>query len=236
MIYYRAHLARSIVWLNLLEKNFPLITSQISWAATCTSPHYGASFFPGASPHFTLDMPNVGKKSIPIPIPPPPEGIISGHKWNDVNINGIHDAGDLPLAGWPITLTGTVDNVPINFVDYTDENGFYQFILLTDGTFPITENILAGWNPTPGTLTTIPITLPLPATGPYGTENSHTATNVDFFNWYKENSTTVTLLSDNEMRRLTVCPVNHENFRLAHDPFEASARRGLTGVPLLIAA
>lgn len=103
VIYYRAHLARSIVWLNLLENQFPIINSQISWALTCTTPHYGASFFPGSSPHFTVEVAHVGKKAIPIPVPPPPEGIISGHKWNDVNMNGNHDNGDLPLSGWQIS-------------------------------------------------------------------------------------------------------------------------------------
>jgi hypothetical protein len=196
VFYYRAHLARSIVWLNLLEKNFPIITQQISWASTCTTPHTGASGFPGASPHFTLDVPGVGKKAIPIPVPTPPAGTISGHKWNDVNINGKYDSGiDKPIQGWEISCSGTVDDVSVTFYTTTGSDGSYSFTLLTDGTWTISETIQSGWTPTPGTLTSIPITLPLPAGSPYGTAGSRTASNVDFFNYYIIPSTTITLLS-----------------------------------------
>ena len=196
VIYYTAHLARSPVWLNNLESNFPLIVEQISWADTSATPHYGASFFPGASPHFELDISGVGLKSIPIPVPPAPLGSISGHKWNDVNINGVYDAGDLPLENWVINCEGTVDGEPLTLQTTTDANGLYTFVLLTDGSWTISEDeILSGWAPTPGTYTSIPITLPLPAASPYGTEGSYEASNVDFFNWQPA-STTTTLLSD----------------------------------------
>jgi len=196
VIYYTAHLARSPVWLNNLESNFPLIVDQISWVDASATPHYGASFFPGASPHFELDISGVGLKSIPIPVPPAPLGIISGHKWNDVNVNGVYDAGDLPLENWVINCEGTVDGEPLTLQTTTDANGLYTFELLTGGDWTISEDeILSGWAPTPGTYTSIPITLPLPAASPYGTEGSYEASNVDFFNWQPASSTT-TLLSD----------------------------------------
>lgn len=137
----------------------------------------------GSSHHFYLHA-NYGPSGtykVPIPIPPTPPGIISGHKWNDVNINGIHDDGDLPLSNWEISCSGTVNGVPITFTNHTDSNGLYSFSSLTDGDWTISETIQDDW--TPSSATSILITLPLPTTGPYGTAGSRTASNVDFFNW-----------------------------------------------------
>ncbi len=177
VFYYYAHLSRSLVWLHCLESQFPMITSQISWASTCTVPHLGsASFSQGSNLHMYLDIPGApGAKKVPIPVPPaPPPGSISGHKWNDVNMNGVYDAGDLPIEGWDITLSGSIDGIPINPTIQTLADGSYLFQYLDLGTWTVSEqNILPGWTPSSPTTQTVTLTLAAPD-----------ATNVDFLNWY----------------------------------------------------
>jgi uncharacterized repeat protein (TIGR01451 family) len=55
--------------------------------------------------------------------PPPPQGCISGYVWCDANGDGDFDATELPLAGAPITLQGSVNNVTI----YSDSNGMFVY-------------------------------------------------------------------------------------------------------------
>ena len=64
--------------------------------------------------------------------------IISGQKWNDLNADGIRDAGEPILANWPITLTpgGAIN---------TDTNGYYYFMGLTPGAYTVTEGSQPGW-------------------------------------------------------------------------------------------
>ena len=187
-VYFEAHLSRSIVWLNKLEKHYPDITNQIDWALLCDTPHWGSSAYSSGAPlHFWLEA-SVGPSGaykVPIPVPPSPEGIIEGHKWEDVNVNGIYDEGiDNPIEGWHIYCSGEIDGVSIEFETLTDANGYYVFNLLTEETWTISENTIEPpWIPTPGTDTSIDITLPLPPLSPYGTEGSTTATDVDFFNY-----------------------------------------------------
>jgi len=54
---------------------------------------------------------------------PPNQGCISGFVWCDANGDGDFDANELPLAGAPITLQGSVNNVTI----YSDSTGFYFY-------------------------------------------------------------------------------------------------------------
>jgi uncharacterized repeat protein (TIGR01451 family) len=55
--------------------------------------------------------------------PPPNQGCISGYVWCDANGDGDFDANELPLAGAPITLQGSVNNVTI----YSDSNGLFVY-------------------------------------------------------------------------------------------------------------
>jgi uncharacterized repeat protein (TIGR01451 family) len=55
--------------------------------------------------------------------PPPNQGCISGYVWCDANGDGDFDANELPLAGAPITLQGSVNNVTI----YSDSNGMFVY-------------------------------------------------------------------------------------------------------------
>lgn len=75
-----------------------------------------------------------------------------GYKFNDLNGNGIWEGcpltpqvpgNELPIAGWGITLTG-----PQNAQTYTDANGRFEFVVSAPGTYILTEESRAGWQPT----------------------------------------------------------------------------------------
>lgn len=67
-------------------------------------------------------------------------GKISGHKFDDVNGNGVWDAGESALSGWTISLSG-----PVSGSTTTDVNGYYEFTGLTAGTYTVSETVKAGW-------------------------------------------------------------------------------------------
>lgn len=88
---------------------------------------------------------------------------LSGFVYCDTNKNGVKDAGDLPLAGSIIVLSGT-DGAgnPVSMTTSTDVNGFYQFVNLQPGTYSVTQTtqpagLLEGTNTqgTPGTGTKV---------------------------------------------------------------------------------
>ena len=68
--------------------------------------------------------------------------------WNDVNGNGIQDAGEAGIPGVVIVLTGTDDlGAPVELVTTTDANGKYIFAGLRPGTYKLTMS-KAGLKPT----------------------------------------------------------------------------------------
>jgi hypothetical protein len=71
---------------------------------------------------------------------------VSGHKWNDLNGNGIKDAGESYLEGWTIKAT----NGRVTKVDVTDGNGYYEFTFNKGeaGDWTISEVLQSGWNQT----------------------------------------------------------------------------------------
>ncbi|MBI5476144.1 MAG: hypothetical protein HY964_05335, partial [Ignavibacteriales bacterium] len=78
-------------------------------------------------------------------------GSISGTKFNDLNGNGVKDAGDPHLSVWNIRLNGAkVDSV------ITDANGNYTFTNLGPGNYTLSEELQTGWIQTlgqPGVIT-----------------------------------------------------------------------------------
>lgn len=76
-----------------------------------------------------------------------PLGSIEGSKWNDVNANGIWEAGEQALAGWTIYIdsvaNGTLD--PWELSTVTDANGKYSFTNLGPGEYAIREVNQTGW-------------------------------------------------------------------------------------------
>ena len=69
-------------------------------------------------------------------------GEISGAKWNDLNQNGIRDAGEPGLPGWTITL------YPGSRATTTDESGNYRFVQVMPGTYTVSEAARDGWTQT----------------------------------------------------------------------------------------
>jgi len=84
---------------------------------------------------------------------------ISGMKFNDVNGNGVKDAGDAGLQGWTIYLDAN-GNDTLNTGETTvttDVNGNYSFTNLTAGTYRVREVQQSGWTRTtanPAVITT----------------------------------------------------------------------------------
>jgi uncharacterized repeat protein (TIGR01451 family) len=65
---------------------------------------------------------------------------ISGRVYMDANDNGIVDAGEAPLAGVTLNLTGTdVNGNAVTATTVTDANGRYIFMGLAEGSYSVTE-------------------------------------------------------------------------------------------------
>src|SRR5205085_12584357 len=83
-------------------------------------------------------------------IPPPIFGRISGVKYNDLNANGVRDAGEPGLANWRIYLdannNGALDAGERNTL--TGATGAYSFNVLPPGTYHVREVQQAGWRRT----------------------------------------------------------------------------------------
>ncbi|MDO8559606.1 MAG: SdrD B-like domain-containing protein [bacterium] len=79
-----------------------------------------------------------------------PKGSLGGKKWLDTDHDGVLDAGEPPIAGWNITLSGDAVGV-----DVTDANGDYEFLGLDAGNYTVTEETRSGWtNSTPTSIAT----------------------------------------------------------------------------------
>jgi hypothetical protein len=86
-------------------------------------------------------------------------GTIAGAKFNDLNGNGVRDAGEPGLAGVTITRTASVnDPVGANLSVVTDAEGNFTFAAVPFGSFTISETVPAGFVQTfpglPGTVST----------------------------------------------------------------------------------
>lgn len=85
-------------------------------------------------------------------------GSISGAKFNDLDGDGVRDAGEPGIAGVTITRTSSInDPVDTNLSVVTDSEGNFTFAAVPFGTFTLTETVPAGFvqtaPPPPGTLT-----------------------------------------------------------------------------------
>jgi SdrD B-like domain/IPTL-CTERM motif len=81
-------------------------------------------------------------------LPTPAEtGVKIGRKWNDLNGNGLPDAGEPGLSGWQLHLFRNSDPSFHQEV-ITDSNGNYAFIGLTPGVYTVCETTQPGWTQT----------------------------------------------------------------------------------------
>lgn len=71
---------------------------------------------------------------------------IGNYTWEDVNGNGLQDAGEPAIPGVTVTLTGTngLGNA-VTLVTTTDASGLYLFTNLIPGTYKLTFGTLAGY-------------------------------------------------------------------------------------------
>ena len=79
----------------------------------------------------------------------PCTGSIGDFVWNDLNQNGVQDAGEPGIAGATVTLSGTnLYGMPVNQSFTTLANGAYQFTGLCQGTYSVSVTAPAGLTPT----------------------------------------------------------------------------------------
>lgn len=72
---------------------------------------------------------------------------IGNFVWNDLNTNGVQDAGEPPIAGVTVTVRDLSGN-PIATTT-TDANGFYNFVVPCSQTYVVEAVTPAGFAPTP---------------------------------------------------------------------------------------
>jgi hypothetical protein len=70
-------------------------------------------------------------------------GGLCGMKFNDLNGNGVRDAGEPGISNWRINLTGTATGTVL-----TDSLGRYCFSNLSPGTYTLAEVLKTGWRQT----------------------------------------------------------------------------------------
>lgn len=68
-------------------------------------------------------------------------GSVCGHKFSDLNHNGVADGGEPGVAGWTLTLNGPGGP----YTAITDASGAYCFTNLAPGAYTIGEANLPGW-------------------------------------------------------------------------------------------
>jgi predicted outer membrane repeat protein len=74
-------------------------------------------------------------------------GSINGQKWNDLNGDGVKEAGEPGLSGWTIYLDSNFNGnlEPGERSTTTDVDGYYSFTNLIPGVYAVTEVSQAGW-------------------------------------------------------------------------------------------
>lgn len=198
ILFFRAHLATTIIWINGLESALP---QQLDGNAfqTWTNAWQGSSAASGSSRHFSLVFPGIGDKTIPIPIATYPSTTISGHKYV---------VGAL-FNGWQITLTGMLALGPgMPAIPYSPPSvqtgqgvfvsggawptGYFEFTGLVTGSYVLTEEDRAGYGHVDilvgGAATNVVKSVP-GGTVSFDLQSGMTAT-VDFYNSIATTTTT----------------------------------------------
>ncbi|MBL7813721.1 MAG: hypothetical protein JNL70_01860, partial [Saprospiraceae bacterium] len=74
---------------------------------------------------------------------------LGNYVWEDLNANGVQNAGEPGISGVTVTLTGTdINGKIINLTQTTDASGFYLFQNLTPGIYTVTFTKPNGYLPT----------------------------------------------------------------------------------------
>jgi len=160
VIYFQAHLSLTMMW--KYGQAYKLSLDQPELAGTWflgddgldggndwTCELWEGSYaFQGAASHFRLASPYAGNVEIQIPIAQFPQGTIEGHKYVDVNADGVYDPldGDYPYPdGWGIHGTATIavgaGSITFPLDDkVTDSNGYFMYDGLVEGSYLICED------------------------------------------------------------------------------------------------
>lgn len=78
--------------------------------------------------------------------PEPKLHSISGYVYNDCDNDGIKEAGEAPIAGVTVTLSGTdIDGAAVSKTTTTDASGAYSFTGLKPGTYRVDETQPTGF-------------------------------------------------------------------------------------------
>ena len=116
------------------------------WSGRVTPSKSGWTFSPSSRsyPNVTSNWNNQNYTGTP----PPTE--ITGLKWNDLNGDGIRDAGEPKLANWKIYLDSNQNGQWELGEPYriTNANGQYSFPDLPAGTYHVAEELKSGWQQT----------------------------------------------------------------------------------------
>ena len=84
---------------------------------------------------------------------------IGGIKFEDLDADGVRDAGEPGLAGFTITLTSTAAGGPAPRTVVTDANGNFLFENVTPGSYTLSETLRQGFSLTVPAANSIPVTL-----------------------------------------------------------------------------
>ncbi len=130
---------------------FTNIPSSLQFTEQETNPtgNTGSNVNPilGITPSFVISA-GTHTPSIDAGLKTPVTGGIGNYVWHDINVNGIQDAGETPIAGVIVTLYAA-DGVTVIATTVTDGNGAYSFTELPDGSYIVGfSNFPAGYVPT----------------------------------------------------------------------------------------
>jgi len=151
ILFFRAHLALSILWRADLEQALPQVLDGDEFEDwTGISPHNGSSYTSGSSRHFTLEYPGIGARTIPIPITSYPTDIITGRKF----IN------EVPYDGWEMNMIGRLSlwgttGADYVYIPYNPPTvltgtgpwalGYFAFDGLPRGNYTVWESVVDGY-------------------------------------------------------------------------------------------
>ena len=121
---------------NIYETSLPTGSVLVSITPDSDSGTEGAQVTLAAEQ--TLDVYVTNRKNLPS---------IYGHKYKDVNANGVYDSGtDLPLSGWTIYIDSNEDgDWDTGEPKTTNAQGEYSFLDVTPGLNVVCEEVETGW-------------------------------------------------------------------------------------------
>jgi len=136
VVYFQVHLAITQFW------------------QTQDPAHFGAKEYPGSSAQgrfIEWNGEGTGDNTISIPVgqAATPEGAINGVKFNDLDHDGVKDAGEPGLSGWEFTITYSGE-FPFTASTTSGAGGVFSFTELPAGNYSLNETPQSPWvNSTP---------------------------------------------------------------------------------------